>query len=678
MKVGFGDKRRIAATSGFKDKASLALMHGASFLLCSLISLAEGAEAIGIGFLAGVSQRYFPAAFLGFVIRAVIEGDIYKNSAYTAAAGVIAAARWISASSGSKAAPKSAIIGGSLSLIFTKASSLLMLGNAGFAGFVSIIFDVLLFISFSKTLPALFSMQNNKTSKAKCATAFSLLCMVFAACKTSILYFSAGRIAASLLCAFAGYELADDIFGAAIFASTAGIILSEPAFSFAAAGIGSAAILCRSIVFKERWTRSLFFTVVSSAFSLVGTNHTFSALFLCENLIACFLYSILPSPSPESKLKSADLPHSVEPEITAKLEDIAKALSSVSDSFLKVKNDRGSALTIDSVYQKAAERICKHCPMAGYCWVRSYDTTAEALSKLNSVLINNGHISKGDIGTPLKTRCIALSELSDAINAEYFSLLSDRRERYAKTRFLTAASKQYELISAVLRDIVRQHKIPKEQLQRQEKPRYYLDYSAINLSREKECGDAVKFFTAENGCSYIILSDGMGTGASAASEAALCCKLAEKLLKSGFSESVTAEMINHLTSFCNEDESATAIDLLSFDRFSGDTLFTKAGAASSFVMTEGSVKRVSAQSLPVGIMGEPSFSIKKITLKPGDIVLMLSDGAADTAAKLCHILATQSSLSCREMCRKAKQLYSGTDIRDDITVLFAKVAEKSQ
>jgi len=493
-------------------------------------------------------------------------------------------------------------------------------------------------------------------------------------CNTYILYFSIGRIAAAMLCALATYELGKDIFGAAVFGAAAAIILSEPAFSFAAAGLCSAAVLCRTLAINERWARTMVFTLISSAFSLFGANHTFSALFLCENLAACFLYSILPGGKAKVSGKSA-AHYSSEPELIKKLDSAADALFSLSRSLVGRPATSG---TISSVYQNAADRVCKDCPLSTYCWVKAYDSTVETFGKLNQVLINSGHINRSDIDNPIRSRCIALPELTEAINAEYFKLLAAAKQQYTQAKYQKSMAKQYELIAKMLQDIAAKSNKELEMPETPGKPLYLLEHSAMILSRESKSGDVVKCFSTQDGYSYVVLADGMGSGTLAANDGKICCELIEKLLMSGFSPDVTAEMVNLLLGVLSDRETASAIDLFSFDLYSGNALFTKAGAAASYVMTKGSIKRLSSKSLPVGIMGEQRSTASRIKLEPGDAVLMISDGAFDKAAKLCHILAAHSSLSCEEMCCKAEQLYSGIAVEDDITVLFIKIAENSQ
>ena len=54
------------------------------------------------------------------------------------------------------------------------------------------------------------------------------------------------------------------------------------------------------------------------------------------------------------------------------------------------------------------------------------------------------------------------------------------------------------------------------------------------------------------------------------------------------------------------------------------------GAATSFLVREGRVKRISGETLPVGIIPRLKLTHISATLRPGDVVLMVSDGITES------------------------------------------------
>jgi len=64
------------------------------------------------------------------------------------------------------------------------------------------------------------------------------------------------------------------------------------------------------------------------------------------------------------------------------------------------------------------------------------------------------------------------------------------------------------------------------------------------------------------------------------------------------------------------------------DMYSGRLTVSKAGAAASYLIREKRVEEISVESLPLGIMEQVEWGSCSLQLLPGDIVVMVSDGAA--------------------------------------------------
>ena len=61
-----------------------------------------------------------------------------------------------------------------------------------------------------------------------------------------------------------------------------------------------------------------------------------------------------------------------------------------------------------------------------------------------------------------------------------------------------------------------------------------------------------------------------------------------------------------------------------------EAAFYKFGAAPSYLKKNGSVRRITGSSLPVGLRGTPAApDITTATLEPGSFAVMISDGVAD-------------------------------------------------
>ncbi len=145
--------------------------------------------------------------------------------------------------------------------------------------------------------------------------------------------------------------------------------------------------------------------------------------------------------------------------------------------------------------------------------------------------------------------------------------------------------------------------------------------------RGKLCGDCVGCFTSGFGEFVAIISDGMGTGGRAAVDSNMTVSILTKLIKAGLSDDCALKVVNSALMVKSEDESLSTVDLLRLDLFSGRATLGKAGAPYTYIRKGSRILKKCRPSLPVGILGDVSFSRESVNLSGGDVVIMLSDGA---------------------------------------------------
>lgn len=188
----------------------------------------------------------------------------------------------------------------------------------------------------------------------------------------------------------------------------------------------------------------------------------------------------------------------------------------------------------------------------------------------------------------------------------------------------------------------------------------------------KLCGDSYDALLDENGGAVMLLSDGMGSGGRAAVDSAMTCGLLGRLLRAGFGLHGALRVVNSALMIKSDDESLSTADCLRMSLFTGEADFCKAGAAQSFVLSGGVVTDVDIPSLPLGIMRELDCGTTGVRLAPGDVVLMVSDGAitADTGwlrGELERFDGRDPRTFARNIVSLAAAMRGGSD--DDITAL---------
>lgn len=142
-------------------------------------------------------------------------------------------------------------------------------------------------------------------------------------------------------------------------------------------------------------------------------------------------------------------------------------------------------------------------------------------------------------------------------------------------------------------------------------------------------GDTVNLFSNKKDFFYALISDGMGAGREAAFTSNLCSAFLEKMLRAGNRAVTSLRMLNNLIlSRCSDStgECSSTVDLMELDLITGKASFIKGGAAPSFVIRRGTVRRLQAGTFPIGIIRKLDTQASAYDLEAGDTVVMISDG----------------------------------------------------
>ena len=174
-----------------------------------------------------------------------------------------------------------------------------------------------------------------------------------------------------------------------------------------------------------------------------------------------------------------------------------------------------------------------------------------------------------------------------------------------------------------------------------------------------------------------VLCDGMGTGRAARADSALAAQLAARLLKAGFAPAGAARLVNAALALKNggADESATTLDILKVDLYTGEAQLFKAGAAPSYLVRSGAVRAESAESVPLGILDRVIGRTLPLTLRDGDVAVLASDGAAAGGSAFTHALAGAQNEDAKALAlRAAHAARKAAQTPDDVTVLALRLS----
>lgn len=198
---------------------------------------------------------------------------------------------------------------------------------------------------------------------------------------------------------------------------------------------------------------------------------------------------------------------------------------------------------------------------------------------------------------------------------------------------------------------------------------------AYQLARgeNKVCGDCYDCFTGADGSLYVVLSDGMGTGSRARVDSTMACSVLSKLLKSGVALSAALETVNTVLMVKSADESFATLDICKIDLNSGECAVYKAGAATTYIKSENRLIRAALSSPPAGTGGKLTVPAQKFSVRNGDVIVMMTDGAVPDEQWLSRALSTPSNPDdiSERIAKAARNSEHGRD--DDISVIAVVV-----
>lgn len=143
------------------------------------------------------------------------------------------------------------------------------------------------------------------------------------------------------------------------------------------------------------------------------------------------------------------------------------------------------------------------------------------------------------------------------------------------------------------------------------------------------CGDHLALFKTEEACFYALISDGMGSGEEAALTSDICVMFLERMLGAGGRVDISLRMLNSYLRAKNSgtgEECSATVDLMELDLMDGEAVFSKNGAPPTYVVREGTVYLLRSPSMPIGILREAPPRLLRFRMRPGDVVVMVSDG----------------------------------------------------
>lgn len=140
--------------------------------------------------------------------------------------------------------------------------------------------------------------------------------------------------------------------------------------------------------------------------------------------------------------------------VTDKLMRMSDSFYELSCTFSEI-SDKQSNVDMSDVsllFDTAADRVCKNCKKAGFCWQRDFNATYKTMFKFLEIMERKGGITLQDVPQYFNDKCVRLLPLITEINRlfEIYKINRVWKSRLAENRELT--SEQFKGISEIIKN----------------------------------------------------------------------------------------------------------------------------------------------------------------------------------------------------------------------------------
>lgn len=137
--------------------------------------------------------------------------------------------------------------------------------------------------------------------------------------------------------------------------------------------------------------------------------------------------------------------------VRTRLEETAAAFKGLYESMrLTLRTGRPNDGDAAAVFDRAADRVCKHCSLQTACWQRDYVSTFNALNDALPAMLDRGRGEGGDFPAYFSNRCVKFPEFLAAANEEVAALLCRRQYQSRVRENRAAVCRQYGELAQVL------------------------------------------------------------------------------------------------------------------------------------------------------------------------------------------------------------------------------------
>ncbi len=305
----------------------------------------------------------------------------------------------------------------------------------------------------------------------------------------------------------------------------------------------------------------------------------------------------------------------------------------------------------DALMQKCAQNACGSCSCRKNCEDR------ETVLALPGGVLHCELLNREDLPVNCRRGERLLQELHRG--QEQLRLHMNCRARQAECR--DAVIQQYQFLGQYMQNL-------SDGLGRRQgykRPRFQPKVAVYANRRESENGDRCCWFAGTEGRYYVVLCDGMGTGAGAVEEGNGAMNMVKKLLSAGFPGEYALRSLNSLCALRGR-AGAVTVDVAEMNLDTGKVTLYKWGSAPSWVLNHLGAEKLGTATPPPGLsVTDGRETVERLSLRRGETLVLLSDGVGGEDAL--RSLAVPSTMPLGEVAAEILEL-SDVSSGDDATI----------
>ena len=343
-------------------------------------------------------------------------------------------------------------------------------------------------------------------------------------------------------------------------------------------------------------------------------------------------------------------------------EEASRALSALSAAFGELAAGVANLPEEGAVLSDMRRRLCAQCSLYERCWAGEDGRAVRAMCRSIADAAAQGETDEDETPPDLMRVCRRGDRLRALAREEAIALGARGSQTQAGAMFRQA--------ERILGDMARTRLRPRDS-----PPRLRLAWgaSARSMRSGQPSGDAHLLRRLPDGRTLALVCDGMGSGEAARQESERAARLLWKFLSARVEPEAALAAANALLVARGAGDMFATVDMCLLDDRAGKAQFWKQAASRSLIAREGEVLVIEGGRLPLGVLEGVSPVVKEVELRPGDVIVMGSDGAMEVGdgameEALCKNRALAPDRLSEEMLRTAEAL-TQTGRRDDMTIV---------